>query len=98
MSKDNQNKDIHWFLVYAIVDEIIDATLPTDASRKSFDQLKPQDCLPNMEDKEKLNDIMAILWSRIIVKTIPEFQKTLIPLGEPGKVLLLLVFYRDQVH
>jgi hypothetical protein len=74
MAKDKQNKDIHWFLMYAIFDEIYDSTL-SDKPKKSFDDLTPSDCIPTEGEQTQLLDFLTILWSRIIVKTIPEFQQ-----------------------
>ena len=74
MSREKQNTDIHWFLMYAIMDEIVDSSLSEDSPVRKISEIKPTDCLPSAADKEKLHDIFAVLWSRIIVKTIPAFK------------------------
>lgn len=75
MSREKQNTDIHWFLIYAIIDEIEDLTLPEDTPKRKLADTQPTDCLPNAADKDKLNDIFTILWTRVIVKTIPAFRR-----------------------
>ena len=72
MARDKQNTDIHWFLLWAIMDEICDQSLPREP-KHSFDSIKPAMCIPNNEDHEKMIEVFTLLWCRIIVKTIPDF-------------------------
>ena len=73
MSKDKQNTDIHWFLMYAIMDEIYDSTL-SEQPVKDFKTTNARDFIPSEQDQQTLHGLLTILWSRIIVKTIPEFN------------------------
>ena len=74
MSSQNQNTDIHWFFIYAIVDEILDTSLSNEDPDTKFEDIKLTDFLPNETDQSTLHDTLTILWSRIIVKTIPAFK------------------------
>lgn len=73
MSSERGNRDIHWFLLYAIVDEIHDWTLP-DKPSQAYDDIELSTLIPDNTDFEEFKSALTVLWARILVKNIPKFR------------------------
>ncbi|XP_013382166.1 uncharacterized protein LOC106152931 [Lingula anatina] len=73
MSSERQNKDIHWFFMYAAIDEVSGSHLDNFRMPKVSD-VPLTKCLPNSFDVKKLKYHCMVLWSRVVVHWIPALQ------------------------
>lgn len=73
MASDRQNKDIHWFFLYAALDDVSGYDIQ-DSNDSKLSEMPISQFLPNRHDLTKLKYHLNILWSRVIVEWMPSFH------------------------
>ena len=100
MTSTNQNKDIHWFNLNAVLNRVTENDLSDSKPSKSIKDMESIDFLPSQDDNLAfLTDIIPLA-ARVISDKIPAFQKfkNCIVRHIPHKYSDAMVKKSNQVH
>lgn len=73
MAAERQNRDIHWFHLYALFDDV-PWTGESEYPQRNLKDIPLSEFLVNSNDVTFYNSQLVILWSRIITQYMPNFE------------------------
>ena len=74
MRHDHQNKSIHWFHLYAVLDRVPSCHLDDTHSQQSLSSVPNCNFLLGSDELEKMRKCMGILVSRVLIENMSIFQ------------------------